>query len=736
MQTISLDLENCFGIQKMHQTLRFNDSNVLMIYARNGLMKTSFTKTIKKIQEGKNTEICDVIFGDDGTSNILIDGREATADDFFVINSFESAYESDITPLLVRGTIKEHLRDILKQRDKFLKYLAEKSGLKVKKTLGGKTIYELENAIIDDFGFEERSILINLEALANYESTCAFANITYATIFETSVMAKIKSASFQERIADFVANVNRIYDSFAYMKQGEFTLPKLRNIRKALEKEKFFVNENKIMLTGIESINSLDELKNRINEVETEIRKIPALAEIENMLSDAKGSLLLDEIELHPEIVEYLAVERLDELKKILWLSYIESAADLFDELRRKYSILSNEIDNIEIDDTPWKNALTIFEKRFFVPYQMNIENLRGAIIGESVPHVMFTFTKGNRTRQITRRQLDEVDTLSQGEKRALYLLNIIFDIEQVKNTGMSKIFIIDDIADSFDYKNKYAIIEYLYELSQNDQFYLIILSHNFDFYRTVASRLPVKRTNRLFAEISNNQVVFTQEFYQNNPFEYWKSNLCKKNVLAMIPFVRNLIEYGRDDNVSQAQSDYLFLTSLLHKKEETSNITFSQLLDIYSHYLGVNGFEGDIDLSQGVVDELLLICDSITPADVFLENKVILAVGIRHLSEKFMISKIRNCTLTLTWKARKTNKVGNSQQFMNDLASMKNQTREIYNVFCQIGNTLEISIFNEVNIMTPENIHLNSFMYEPILDMDIDALLDLYVRVKNLVEN
>lgn len=53
MQTISLDLENCFGIQKMHQTLRFNDSNVLMIYARNGLMKTSFTKTIKKYRKGK-----------------------------------------------------------------------------------------------------------------------------------------------------------------------------------------------------------------------------------------------------------------------------------------------------------------------------------------------------------------------------------------------------------------------------------------------------------------------------------------------------------------------------------------------------------------------------------------------------------------------------------------------------------------------------------------------------------
>ena len=28
---------------------------------------------------------------------------------------------------------------------------------------------------------------------------------------------------------------------------------------------------------------------------------------------------------------------------------------------------------------------------------------------------------------------------------------------------------------------------------------------------------------------------------------------------------------------------------------------------------------------------------------------------------------------------------------------------------------------------MNPENIHLNSFMYEPILDMDIVELLNLY---------
>lgn len=35
---------------------------------------------------------------------------------------------------------------------------------------------------------------------------------------------------------------------------------------------------------------------------------------------------------------------------------------------------------------------------------------------------------------------------------------------------------------------------------------------------------------------------------------------------------------------------------------------------------------------------------------------------------------------------------------------------------------------------MTPENIHLNSFMYEPILDMSDIHLKDLYKRVTGIV--
>jgi len=42
------------------------------------------------------------------------------------------------------------------------------------------------------------------------------------------------------------------------------------------------------------------------------------------------------------------------------------------------------------------------------------------------------------------------------------------------------------------------------------------------------------------------------------------------------------------------------------------------------------------------------------------------------------------------------------------------------------------IELLEQVNLMTPENIHLNSFMYEPILDMSDESLKSLYNEIKD----
>lgn len=51
------------------------------------------------------------------------------------------------------------------------------------------------------------------------------------------------------------------------------------------------------------------------------------------------------------------------------------------------------------------------------------------------------------------------------------------------------------------------------------------------------------------------------------------------------------------------------------------------------------------------------------------------------------------------------------------------------------LGTLEETEKLEKVNLMTPENIHLNSFMYEPILDMGFAHLRALYAEVKQLAQ-
>lgn len=41
--------------------------------------------------------------------------------------------------------------------------------------------------------------------------------------------------------------------------------------------------------------------------------------------------------------------------------------------------------------------------------------------------------------------------------------------------------------------------------------------------------------------------------------------------------------------------------------------------------------------------------------------------------------------------------------------------------------------VFERVKLMTSENIHVNSFMYEPLIDMDDGYLMQLYRDIKGL---
>ena len=729
MNKLKIDFTNCFGIKRLSYEFDFSKGNVFSIYARNGLMKTSFANTFQRLQQGKEANICDKIFDYEGKATVQADEMPINNKHIFVIKSYENSYESDISPLLIKGEIKDLLQETFDARTKFLKALEKDSGLKIKRTSQGENIYELESQIVQDFSFQENSILLNLVTLQEYIPDAIFEDVKYTSIFDASALKKISNRKFQEGIADFISSSDEIYEAFGYLERGKLTLPKLKELKKSLEKDSFFIKDNQIILSGEAAITDIATLDRHILAIESQIRQSPAYQEIEKLLSDAKGIVLKDVIETHPDIIEYLSSDKFDTLKKMLWGSYIKTNEALFTDFFDKYRRLSRAIEEVSLDDTPWKHALDIFNQRFTVPFTMNIANLRGAIIGESVPQVEFHFSNGKDKKTISRSRLDELNTLSQGEKRALYLLNIIFDVEQLKSSEEEVVLVIDDIADSFDYKNKYAIIEYLYELAQIPNFYMLILTHNFDFHRTVSSRLGLNRKNRLMANLTDKSLMLEQEKYQNQPFKYWKKNPTEKHILALIPFVRNLIEYGNDQNISKTKDDFTYLTSLLHEKTNSHTITFADIESLYKTYMGINCFDISIERDDSVLKNLYAICDRITMSDTALENKIVLAIGIRHKAEAFMIDEITAYNGQLNWKKRS----GDSKRFLEHIADSENQTRELLNGYKQFGDNRKIDVLNEVSIMTPENIHINSFMYEPLLDMDIVELLCLYQRVSSL---
>ena len=90
-------------------------------------------------------------------------------------------------------------------------------------------------------------------------------------------------------------------------------------------------------------------------------------------------------------------------------------------------------------------------------------------ILKGSQPSISFKFSDGDGEGDVARDSLLKV--LSQGERRALYILNVLFEIETRRKQFATTFLVIDDIADSFDYKNKYAIIEYLKDIFDSGQF-------------------------------------------------------------------------------------------------------------------------------------------------------------------------------------------------------------------------------------------------------------------------
>ena len=368
-----------------------------------------------------------------------------------------------------------------------------------------------------------------------------------------------------------------------------------------------------------------------------------------------------------------------------------------------------------------WEDLVNKFNTRFHIPFKVILTNQEDVILKQERANLEFLYCDRNEPPVQQKKEV-LFNNLSKGEQKAYYILQLLFEVESRRSSAEEILIVFDDIADSFDYKNKYAIIEYIKDIHESNSFKILILTHNFDFYRTVASRLYLPRDGKsrsvLMATRNDLGVVSLLEGqYVNDAFKHLLGRISEPKVfISLLPFLRNLIEYTE---IAESE-EYMKLTKCLHIKEDSDEININDIINIWKPRFKNLSFEkitfGEekiIEMIHKIADDIILESEK-SIDEISLENKIVLAIATRLKAEEFMIKSIEGL----------------------DLKSIPQpQTPKIFSKYKESKGRSEqsLKILDKVILMTPENIHLNAFMYEPLVDISIWHLITLYKEINSI---
>ncbi|WP_202145821.1 hypothetical protein [Helicobacter pylori] len=715
MELKIINMENCYGIGKIKEeiSLNFSQANSCLLYAQNGVFKTSFAKSLTDLINDKMPK--DNFYPNrESKIEIEFNGNKISKENVAVFHSYDEKFSSEdsVTTFMAESDLKQRYDNIFSELEKEKKALLKslKSGFdyeKEIKTIKNKSFYE----ILDN----------HLTEIENSEEHYSFK---YHDIFDK--LGKVKdfvneNRNLIEQYFNKYKELLSLSKVFKHTEVGDFGTNHANDLKKALENDRFFKADHSLMIAGeeIKNYNKLSEIfeeeKNKIlnNEnLKNSFANIEKFINANKELRAFKDAISGDNT-LLIELLNY------DSFREKVLFSYlkqsIQNVRSLVELYREKKPEIEEIIEKANKDQKEWESVIKIFSQRFLVPFKVELQNQKDILLNEETAQFGFIFSDDNQDVNVQKEDLQK--HLSGGEKRALYILQILFEIEARKRSDKPQLLVFDDISDSFDYKNKHAIIEYLNDLQECGQFKLLVMTHNFDFYRTLASRLDIHSGQiKMIHRNDAREIIFEDGEYLKDFVKDIKDSQEDKDFFALIPFVRNLIEYTRLQ--ASKDNDYIKLTSCLHMKEDTKTIQIQEISKIFDSVFGTERKKRNIEKDgsksyfKAIDDIAEEIYNDKNRNHIELQNKIIFSIAIRLKAEEWMLNKLK---LNQKFKPK------------------KNQTRELYNATKEGLSGDEKRIIQKVLMITPENIHINSFMFEPILDTSLDHLYKCFKEVKNL---
>ena len=727
MNHIKIHLENCFGIKKFLKDLDFTQHRSILIYAPNGTMKTSFSDTMRWLSQGKANQINDRIHPDravvcevkDENNTVIAPGNIYVANAEEDVKS-EERFSSFLADAALKARYDAIYAELTKSEGEFMTLLKQQS-----KSDNCRDefidVFSTNNDVPDSF----LQCLYRLKDELEVEHEVF--DFKYNNIFDTGGKVKAVVDKYRNNLVDYFNRYSELLaDSslFSSSVDGKsFGSYQANELIKATKDDTFFKANHHLKLSDGSEIENASQLKSLVDD---ELGKIAEDKELKKNLAkitkalDANEQTRLCKIELerNPALVAHLV--DYEKLKKDFWLGCLVAKKDEAKALIAVYDAKRKELQQILAEANAkldaWNQIVEIYNERFHVPFTVSIENTKDIILKQDTAKLRFTYKDKDGTDTDTQKK-DLMNILSRGERRAFHIMQIIFEIEARKREGNDTLVVFDDIADSFDYQNKFAIIEYIKDMNDAGIFKTIVLTHNFDFYRTLNSRLGLGNSVFMTTVATDGTIDLKRGQYRKDLFSYLiDGNHDNKQLISIIPFARNLIEYMEGQS-----ADYIKLTSCMHVKQgQTDVLTINDIITLVKRKFPLRCQTLQLlNPNPNIKDFIYSVADGIvseTNLDpIKIENKICLSIACRLRAEDYMIGKMSHNV--------------NLMQQINNITS--NQARELFELHKGQGSE-HVGLIEEVNMMTPEGIHLNSFMYEPLIDMSAEHLVSLYNRCKN----
>lgn len=591
--------------------------------------------------------------------------------------------------------------------------------------------------ILDDFGYENEpeaffKLLGQLTKL-DPNKFDGLGDIKYTTINKPQVRTLLSNKDFKAHHVAYVTAYNRLLADSPYL-TAAFDHSSATTACKQLGTANFFEADHQIRLISSKGDKPKDLKKqkefkkaidNEMNRIDKKSR--PPWDKIDELFSPNREVRKLRTLALNNRRLR-LELGDPGELHQNLWKAYLSAKSTEVDALVSKYSADKDKISKIvkraKREKTDWDEVIEKYNKRFAVPFELPPTNRVDMLLGGVKPDLDYFIKHHDGCKYKVERE-DLTAMLSEGENRAFYLLNTLFEIEsRIKKlkkdkSGRKVVIVADDIADSFDYKNKHAIVQYLQDISEHEFFHLVILTHIFDLFRTVCSRKIVKYDRCYYAGKNKGDLRLVDAQDILDPFKDLVVNMHKtEKFIPCIPFARGILGYtrGTDDEY------YATLSSILHYREGTDTLKAKSVLeildDVFTKQAG-HSYPLDFDAEKNMVDIIkdeARLASEIARADpdkLTLADKLVLAVHIRVAAERFILRSL-------------------GEQIPDNDHTTTYRLVVRYRASGR-ANKRALDVLGKVVLITPEVIHINAFMYEPILDMSADSLVGLYDEVDGL---